>query len=44
MDLPIEDIDLSRAEPLTPAEQLECVNTDNGPIKEEDKVTKESDE
>jgi hypothetical protein len=38
IDLPeIEDINLSRAEPLTPAEQLECVNTDNGPLTEEDK-------
>jgi hypothetical protein len=35
--------DLSLAEPLTPAEQLECKNTDNGPLKVEDKDNKESD-
>ena len=37
--------DLSLAEPLTPAEQLECKNTDNGPVQsvDEDKENKDSD-
>lgn len=36
MDFSGSDLDLSRAEPLTPAERLECVNTDHEPINDKD--------
>ncbi|GEM_PF-2006762 len=36
IDLDLENLDLSRAEPLTPAEQSECRATGHIPIQEEE--------